>query len=119
MTNLSISKNPIVMIALSAALSLSAASCLKTRAQLREDGGGSEDRADAVASGRPVPSQVQDVKPEGGYVLDEIKSEITRMNGRIEDMERSQKQSEGGSSSKEDLKKLDARISELEKAQAD
>lgn len=81
--------------------------CLKTRAQLREDG---EDAP------RPVAAQpVQDVKP-GGYAIDEVKDEITRLTGRIEDLERSQKEQKGGADH-DTVKKLEDRIAQLEQAQ--
>jgi TolA-binding protein len=87
--------------------------CLKTRAQLRGE-------ADDYASSAPVPAQIQDVQPQGQYAIDEIKSEITRLNGRIEDLERENKQaaSSASATNKDDLKKLEQRIIELEEAQA-
>jgi tol-pal system protein YbgF len=84
--------------------------CLKTRAQLKDD---EEDRP------HPVAAQVHEVQPQGQYVIDEIKSEITRMTGRIEELERTDKQDEGkASGSKEQLAKLETRVQELEQAQA-
>jgi tol-pal system protein YbgF len=80
---------------------------LKTRAQLKDDPGAQPENS--------MPAQVQDVQPRGEYVIDEIKSEITRLTGRIEDLERTQKQ---GGASDEQLKKLEQRIIELEQAQA-
>jgi tol-pal system protein YbgF len=91
--------------------SVSTSSCLKTRAQLKEES--DEDQ-------KPIPAQVQDVQPQGQYVIDELKSELTRLNGRIEELERTQKQASASDTlaSKEDLKQLDKRTAELEKAQA-
>jgi tol-pal system protein YbgF len=80
--------------------------CLKTRAQLKDEPSGN--------SGGPMPAQVQEVQPKGEYVIDEIKNEITRLNGRIEDLERAQKQ---GSQSSDQMKKLETRVTELEQAQ--
>lgn len=58
----------------------------------------------------------QSAKPvdQGGYAVDELKSEITRLNGRLEDMERAQRDAKatGG-----EAKKLEMRVQELEKAQ--
>ncbi len=88
------------------ALSLTLSACLKTRAQLKEEPSNQPG---------PIPAQVQEVQPKGEYVIDEIKSEITRLTGRIEDLERTQKQ---GGASDEQLKKLETRIVELEQAQA-
>lgn len=96
-------------LALGSVLLLSQAACLKTRAQLREE----EDT-------RGVQANVQDVQPQGEYVIDELKSEITRLTGRIEDLERAQKQDakkEAGAA-KDEVKRLEGRIVELEQAQA-
>lgn len=101
---------------LSLVLLLSLTGCLKTRAQLKEDG---SDTPEAAASPQPV--QVKEVAPQGQYAIDEIKSEITRLTGRIDDLERNHQQQAGspnGPASKEDLKKLETRIIELEQAQA-
>lgn len=90
--------------------------CLKTRSQLKEE---SSEGNEAITSSAPVPAQVKEVAPPGQYVLDEIKSEITRMTGRIEDLERNnhQQNQQSLSTSKEELKKLETRIIELEQAQ--
>jgi len=88
--------------------------CLKTRAQLKDDGHQND------SNSQPVPAQVQDVQPQGSYVIDELKSEITRLTGRLEDLERTQKQaaSEKPAANPEEVKALQARIVELEQAQA-
>lgn len=86
--------------------SLSFAGCLKTRSQLREDTGGA------------VPQHVETVAPQGGYAMDEMKQEITRLTGRLEAMERSQQDSRGSKNAEvEELRKLQTRIQELEQAQ--
>jgi tol-pal system protein YbgF len=97
------------------ALLVSQSACLKTRAQLRGDAPDS----DAQYS-RPIPNQVQDVQPQGQYVIDEMKSEITRLEGRVEDLERAQKdQSAANATANQDSqKKVEGRIAELEQAQA-
>lgn len=102
----------LILIALSIALTQTA--CLKTRAQLREDGDGGA-YSPPVAAGK-----IQDVQPQGQYVIDELKSEFTRLEGRVEDLERSHKASESGAASakSEEVKKLETRIVELETAQA-
>ncbi len=82
--------------------------CLRTRSQIHDDDDG---------PGKPIPAQVTEVK--GQYALDEIKGEMTRMNGRLEDMERAQKQAAQTDKSKDEVKALEARIMELEKAQID
>lgn len=92
-------------------LTFSLTGCLKTRAQLKQD---PED------SKEPVPAQIQDVQPQGQYAIDEIKGEITRLTGRIEDLERKNQQAETTPTGpgKEDFKKIETRINELETAQA-
>jgi tol-pal system protein YbgF len=90
------------------ALALSTSACLKTRAQLKDDG---DD-----AGEKPVKANVQDVQPKDAYVIDEIKGEITRMTGKIEDLERSQQQA-NSPAKQEEMKKIEARIVELEHAQ--
>jgi tol-pal system protein YbgF len=93
--------------------SISATSCLKTRAQVREE----ESNTPSTDAHAGVPSQVKDVDDHGSYALDEIKGELTRLNGRIEDLERNS-QNQNGQPTKDDLKKLESRIIELEQAQA-
>ncbi len=66
-----------------------------------------------------TPAQVKDVEEHGNYAIDEIKGELTRINGRVEELERNaQSASQTGQSSKDDFKKLESRILELEQAQA-
>ncbi|MBI4924516.1 MAG: tetratricopeptide repeat protein [Bdellovibrio sp.] len=86
-------------------------SCLKTRSQLKEDG---MDAPDTVNN--PVSTEVKDVKPQGQYIVDEIKSEITHITGRIEELERNLKQGTNAAN-KEEVKKLENRMTELEQAQ--
>lgn len=98
------------------AISLMMTGCLKTRAQLKEN---SDDTAPAA---KGTPATVQEVQPQGAYVIDEIKAEMTRLNGRIEDLERAQKDAQAGAAAdkatKDEIKKLETRIAELETAQA-
>jgi len=82
-------------------ITFSLTSCLKTRAQLRED------------SDIPV-SPAQEVHFQSQYVLDEIKSEFTRLEGRVEDLEREQKSSASKNNWAEDFKKLEARVVQVE-----
>lgn len=58
--------------------------------------------------------------PQGGYAIDEMKSEMTRLDGRIEDLERAQKTQadKPGTPTPEEYKKLETRVTELEQAQA-
>lgn len=102
----------LLMVCLS--LSLSSAACLKTRAQLKD-----QDKTEReVSTTKTTPTPVQEV--QGQYVMDEIKSELTRISGRIEDLERTQKQGNqnAATANKEELKKIENRIAELEQAQA-
>jgi len=98
-------------------ISLLATSCLKTRAQLKDD---SSDQDNGPS--KPVPSEVQEVQPQGQYAIDEIKGELTRLNGRIEELERNSQQAnankDGANANKDEVKKLETRIVELEQAQA-
>ena len=108
-------KTTTFLVCFSLVLSLSA--CLKTRAQLKGD----EESPPTANSDGSIPNPVKDVQPPGGYAVDEIKSEMTRMNGRIEDLERAQKDQAGAANAtqSEAAKKLDERVAQLEKSQAD
>ena len=100
--------------------------CLKTRAELRGDHAFKEDLAETPSlnapSSAPVKTQIQEVKPEGGYVFDELRSEMTRLTGRVEDLERATKGSDTNPTpsqpAADTIKKLENRIIELEHAQA-
>ncbi len=86
--------------------------CLKTRAQLRDE------TTDDKEGNRPVAVQpAHDVPMQGQYVIDEIKSEFTRLEGRVEDLERNQKGEK--SVPLEEYRRLEERVISLEQAQAD
>jgi len=94
--------------------------CLKTRAQLRNQ---SQNEATQAQDGS-VPVRVTDVQSDNGQraVVDELKTEITRLNGRLEDLERTnqdlnQKTGNNEKNKEEENKKLEARIHELETSQ--
>lgn len=92
---------------------LGTSSCLKTRAHLRDY---------SPEENRPVPVRsIQEVNPKDGYALDELKLEMTRLTGRVEDLERSQRDLvEKMNTVDGDLfKKLDSRLQVLEQAEAD
>lgn len=93
-------------------LSIASSGCLKSRYSMR----GEEDEA----APRTMQAKVEEVQPAGGYAVEELKSEITRLSGRIEDLERERKSESGkvNTSTREELKKLESRIAELEQAQA-
>lgn len=83
--------------------------CLTSRLQMKEE---------EKDTSKPVPAQVQEVQPQGQYVIDELRSEITRLTGRLEDMERArQSEPTATAAQKEETKKLETRIAELENAQ--
>ena len=100
-------------------LAISQTACLKTRAQLREEGGDSGEPSGQSAAAS-ANAKVSDLQPQGGYALDEMKGEMTRLQGRLEDLERQQKQNAANPAgpNKDDVKKLETRIVELEQAQA-
>jgi len=96
------------------AILVSQTACLKTRAQLRGD----DD--DSAQTAKPIPNAVSDVQPQGQYAVDEIKTTMTTLEGRVEDLERTQKDEAAASksnSTQDTIKKLDARVAELETAQ--
>lgn len=93
---------------------LALSGCLKSRFQIREQGEEPE-----VA--KPIPAKVQEVEPQGHYAVDELRGEITRLTGRLEELERARQESaqdaQKESQLKEENRKLEARIAELEQAQ--
>ncbi|HAR41340.1 MAG TPA: hypothetical protein DCS07_01710 [Bdellovibrionales bacterium] len=98
---------PKLLFPMAVVLMLTSSACLKTRAQIKDE-----------PEERGVSAKIQDVQPQGQYVIDEIKSEITRMSGRIEDLERAGKEANTSSVNREEFKKMENRIMELEQAQA-
>jgi TolA-binding protein len=110
----------LILLCLAVALS----GCLKTRAQLREDNANpsADDSSNhpAAAAGSQ-PGHVQDVQPQGTYALDEIKSELTQVEGRIEDLERAKKEAgadaQKDQAAKDQRTKLEGRVADLEHAQ--
>ncbi|HTL12277.1 MAG TPA: tetratricopeptide repeat protein [Bdellovibrionota bacterium] len=100
----------VVLLCVGLSLACSTGACLKTRAQLKDD--------DDSGS---MPNQPEAVKPQGGYVVDELKSEITRLTGRVEDLEHQLKEARESAQEKDkgpNPKDLEKRIGELENAQA-
>lgn len=82
--------------------------CLKTRAQLRSE----SEQASAA-----VPSKVQQSDEESRYAIDELKGEMTRLVGRVEDLERAQNEKQFDLSQDESYRKLNDRVAELERTQ--
>ena len=119
----------IALLALIGTLIISSSACLQTRAQLRgEPSAHSEsDRAEVPAvegyQSVHVAPPTQAVESQGGYATDEVKVEITRLEGRVQDLERAQKDQQGSGDStaalKEGMKKLEDRIALLETTQAE
>jgi tol-pal system protein YbgF len=88
-------------------LPLMLTACLKTRAQLRDD------RPEEVEETKTMPAHpVAEVQSEGRYAVEEIKSELTRLVGRVEDLERSNKEQQAKGTSG-DLKKLEDKVTAL------
>ena len=85
----------------------SLAGCLKTRAQLRGD----ETPTSQAAPKGEAP------KPEASEIVEEMRSEIMRLTGRIEELERDKNSNSGNAPQAEAMKKLEQRILELEQAQ--
>jgi TolA-binding protein len=84
--------------------------CLVSRSQLRADGGYEADE--------PIVAQanIQRVEPKGGSALEEMKQEVVRLTGRLEDLERSGAQANNAeiAAQKETIRKLEERVNELE-----
>jgi len=99
-------------------LAFGSAGCLRTRAQIRE---GDQPAVSPSSAGGAVQAQIEDVEPKGQYVIEEIKGEIVKLTGRVEDLERASKATETPDHAKaqETIKRLETRIQELEVAQAD
>ncbi|MGE0614755.1 MAG: tetratricopeptide repeat protein [Bacteriovoracia bacterium] len=88
-------------------LFISGVGCLKTRADLRGD------NDQNTRSGQTEPGEIRG----NSYAIDEIKSEINRLNGRIEDIERARqadKASSGKDANEARIKQLEDRIAEME-----
>src|SRR5690242_18706769 len=91
------------------ALLLTLTACLKTRAQLNKEEGS--------APAETAPAKIEPVQTQNNYAVDELKSEVIQLTGRIEDLERTQKEQQTKSTEKDEVKKLQERITELENAQ--
>ncbi len=58
--------------------------CVTTRSSMKKEGVSGDDPVGATQTVEMTP-----VEGKSGYVVDELKSESTRLTGRIEDLERS------------------------------
>lgn len=104
-------KHTALSLMLAVGLASGLSGCLRTRAQMQEEPQEAE-QARAVSAG------VQDVAPQGSYAVDELKAEVARLNGKIDDLERAQREPKKEDPAKEEMiKKLETRIAELEQAQ--
>lgn len=86
-------------------LALGLSACLKTRTQLKDD--------------EPATSKPQPVESRNEYAVDELKAEITRLNGRLDDLEKESRDRKQEAPEADEIKKLETRIGELERAQMD
>jgi TolA-binding protein len=90
--------------------------CFTTRSSMKKEGVDGDDPVGATQTVEMTP-----VEAKSGYVVDELKSEITRLTGRIEDMERSKgteaERAQTEKAKQEQIDKLEQRIVELENAQ--
>jgi TolA-binding protein len=97
------SKNHLSSLCVLLAAALILPGCLKTRAQLRGDQGeSSQDTAGAA--------------PVAGYQMEELRSEITRLNGKVEELEHKQ-QTANTTALWEAVNKLEAQQKEIEQSQ--
>jgi TolA-binding protein len=103
------------------AFALSLSGCLRTRAQIRD--GASDSTEGTEVYGAPAITPVQGSQGSSQYDVDEIKQEMTRLQGRIEDLERKQKEweEEKANSSKksEEAQNLSERLGKLEQSLGD
>lgn len=105
-------------------LAFSLSGCLKTRAQLREEALDESEPMSRRQIASTVTQAPQPVEPRGqAYAIDEIKAEFTQLVGRVEDLERSLKESGDDQDQLEKLKqalkaeskRIDAKFADLEK----
>jgi tol-pal system protein YbgF len=94
---------------LAASVALSQSACMKTRSQIKGSGDAEQgDSDDSAAKGGA---------PRGNrYEVEEIKSEVTRISGKLDEVEHQQRTTNYGEL-KEYTVRLDGRIAELEKNQ--
>lgn len=85
--------------------------CLMTRAQMKETQSGDSNSGAVVGHNEPTPVN------SSSYATEELKSEVTRLNGRIEELERSQANTSKNYKESDEYKAMAKRIDDLEKAQ--
>jgi len=101
--------------AVTLALILSQTACMRTRSQIRTTGEAqSESTSDEP---RYVSSaQAKTNAPAQRYDIEEIKNELTRLTGRVEELDHSQRNQNTGEL-KEYITRIDGRVAEVEKNQ--
>jgi TolA-binding protein len=104
MNNTSKNIRPLLVIA-ALLMVFSQTACMKTRSQIKGD---PSESAEATVNPRPGST--------AAYEMEEVKSELTRISGKLEEVEHAQ-QLQNTSEVKEYASRLDARIAELEKNQ--
>ncbi|GEM_PF-1557988 len=92
------------------ALMVAASGCLKTRSQIKGESGG-----DSQAQGEDG-GNVEEPTPPGGYRYEELRNELTRISGKLEELEHHSRSQNLGEV-KEYATRLEARIEEMEKNQ--
>jgi TolA-binding protein len=101
--------NPALLAACLTSIALSQSACLRTRAMMRDN--------QAFDIDSPSAQGARGAQAES-YLVDELKAEIARLSGRIEELERSKAEAEKtATATAPQLKAYEDRIVELEKAQ--
>ncbi|MBI3544862.1 MAG: outer membrane protein assembly factor BamD [Deltaproteobacteria bacterium] len=102
-----------LMYVLIALLAVSQSACLKTRSQIKGQGAEADQSDDSDSGGKPV--------GRGSRAeLEEIKNEVTRISGKVEELDhnqRGQNFAQTATELKDYTTRLDARVGELEKNQ--
>ncbi len=102
--------NQTVLLSLLLSLILFAPACLKTRSQIKNDQTPEQEKAGIHANVEPV-------KSGNKYEVEELKSEVLNLTGRVEDLERAKREAQDENAGGSDPKQLESRISELEQTQ--
>ncbi len=94
-------------------MSLCFSGCLKTRIQLREN-----QEIPEITTPLMV-EEPQNIYPSGQYLIEELKAEMTRLSGRLEESEKTQAEwaTHLQTFDKNDHKKLEMRVTQLEQEQ--
>ena len=100
-------------------LALSLSACLKTRTQMREDGSEPDIRSERVSTSASQAESSEPARPISE--IDDLRSEIARVNGKLEELERNltQEKEQLAAAPKYDAEKATAQAAALEKRVAD